>query len=147
MDARGVRTVVEGCRRLRDLRAGEITGFDDADVAVALFPHQPASETGARRLQRPQRQRPAPHGARARPRGGHPDGPPRGAARAGCATSTLSRCAGLTSQGVAALGHCVPDLEGLQLSGCTSLTDAALEPILASTPRLDATSSSRTSRT
>jgi F-box/leucine-rich repeat protein 2/20 len=34
------------------------------------------------------------------------------------------------------LGYLVPDLEGLQLSGITALSDDALEPILASTPRL-----------
>ncbi|KAF3769859.1 RNI-like protein [Cryphonectria parasitica EP155] len=48
----------------------------------------------------------------------------------------LTRCSSLTSQGIKALGHLVPNLEGLLLPGCHNLTDEALEPILATAPRL-----------
>ena len=37
MDARGVRMVIRGCPKLRDVRAGEVRGFDNLDVAQAIF--------------------------------------------------------------------------------------------------------------
>jgi F-box and leucine-rich repeat protein 2/20 len=135
MDARGIKFVVEGCSRLRDLRAGEISGFDDVGVAEALFKTNNlerlvlsgCTDLSDRALKTmvhgidPEidilTERPIVPARRLR----HLD---------------LSRCSHLTSHGVKALGHFVPDLEGLQLSGCTGLADAALEPILASTPRL-----------
>jgi F-box/leucine-rich repeat protein 2/20 len=36
-DARGIKDIVTSCTRLRDLRAGEIKGFDKPDVAEAIF--------------------------------------------------------------------------------------------------------------
>jgi F-box and leucine-rich repeat protein 2/20 len=135
MDAGGIKSVLEGCAMLKDLRAGEITGFDSRGVAETMFKtnrlerlvlsgcgdlndttlrmmiHGPEPELDVltdRPLVPPRKLR-------------HLD---------------LSRCSHLTSHGVKALAHFVPDLEGLQLSGCTLLTDDSLEGILASTPRL-----------
>ena len=135
MDARGIRTVVEGCERLKDLRAGEIMGFDNVDVAVALFRTNKLERlvlSGCTDL--------SDQALKAMIHGIDPeidiltDLPvvPHRKLR----HLDLSCCSGLTSHGVKALGHNVPDLEGLQLSGCMALTDEALEPILASTPRL-----------
>ncbi|KAL1889386.1 hypothetical protein Sste5346_008953 [Sporothrix stenoceras] len=133
--AEGVQTVLEGCPKLRDLRVGEIRGFDRISVAKTFF------ETN--RLERldmsgctdltdealgvmlhgvdPQidllTDRPIVPPRRLR----HLD---------------LSRCSRLTDHGVAKLGYCVPDLEGLSLGNLTTLTDAALQPIFESTPKL-----------
>jgi F-box/leucine-rich repeat protein 2/20 len=135
VDARGIRFVVEGCHKLKDLRAGEIKGFDNLTVAESIFKTNnlerlvlagcnelndaalkvmiqgvdPEIDVLTERAIVPHRKL------------RHLD---------------LSRCSQLTTQGVKTLGYLVPDLEGLQLTGVTHLTDAALEPILDSTPRL-----------
>ena len=136
MDARGIKYVVIGCPRLKDIRAGEIGGFTDTnlDVSQAIFE--------ANNLERLELQ---------------------GSDLTDDALKTMivgtdpeidiltdlavvparrlrilnfSRCNRLTSMGVKNLAHNVPNLEGLQLSGCISLTDAALSGILATTPCL-----------
>ncbi|KAF5614988.1 f-box protein Fbl2 [Fusarium sp. NRRL 25303] len=135
VDARGVKAVVEACPRLRDLRAGEVGGFDNVATAEAIFNTNNlerlvlsgCAELNDEALQimmhgvEPEidilSERPIVPARKLR----HLD---------------LSRCVRLTDAGVKAIGHLVPDLEGLQLSGCKLLNDDALESILASTPRL-----------
>jgi F-box/leucine-rich repeat protein 2/20 len=135
MDARGIRAVILGCPNLKDLRAGEVRGFNDIELAQDIFE--------ANKLERlvlsgcaditdealmtmiagedPEidllTELPLVPTRRLR----HLD---------------LSRCNRLTSVGVKILAGLVPDLEGLQLSGCTALTDNAISSLLASTPRL-----------
>ncbi|KAI1359560.1 hypothetical protein F5Y08DRAFT_72712 [Xylaria arbuscula] len=135
MDAKGIKMVVLGCRKLMDLRAGEIVGFDSIEVAKAIF--------ATNNLQRlvlsgcvdltDDALRIMVQGTR--PRfdilTDRPIVPPRK-----FRYLDLTRCFQLTDRGVKALGHLVPDLEGLQLNGCMELTNTALEPIFASTPRL-----------
>ncbi|KAK0630746.1 hypothetical protein B0T17DRAFT_637195 [Bombardia bombarda] len=135
MDARGIKLVVDGCHRLKDLRAGEIKGFDNSDVAEAIFKTNNLERlllAGCSDLNDAALQimvhGPDPEIDILTDR---PIVPPRKLRHL-----DLSRCSGLTSHGIKALGHLLPDLEGLQLSGVTHTTDAALEPILASTPRL-----------
>lgn len=135
MDARGVKTVILGCPKLRDLRAGEIKGFNSIPIAEVIFETNNlerlvlsgCNDITDQALQtmiigqdpeidilseiplvRPRKLR-------------HLD---------------LSRCEHLTSVGIKTLAHLVPDLEGLQLSGCPALTDNALCDVLATTPRL-----------
>ncbi|KAL2140558.1 hypothetical protein VTI28DRAFT_3613 [Corynascus sepedonium] len=135
MDARGIKFVVESCPKLRDIRAGEIKGFHNTDVAEAIF-HTNNLErlvlAGCDDLTDTALQIMI-HGVDPEIDylTGRPMVPPRKLRHL-----DLTRCLRLTDAGVKALGHAVPNLEGLQLSGVTSLTDAALEPILASTPRL-----------
>ncbi|KAF5026628.1 hypothetical protein F66182_1254 [Fusarium sp. NRRL 66182] len=135
VDARGVKTVVGACPRLRDLRAGEVGGFDNVATAEAIFKTNNLERlvlSGCAELNDEALQimmhgvepevdiltdRPIVPARKLR----HLD---------------LSRCVRLTDAGVKTMGHLVPDLEGLQLSGCKLLNDGALEPILASTPRL-----------
>ncbi|KAI1102625.1 RNI-like protein [Jackrogersella minutella] len=135
MDARGVKMVVLGCPRLRDLRAGEIKGFNNVGVAEAIF-----STNNLERLVLSGCTDLDDDAFKTMIHGSQPEFdiltdrpivPPRKLRHL-----DLSRCSQLTTPAVAMLSHLVPDLEGLQLSGCTSLTDAALQPILASTPRL-----------
>ncbi|KAI1344270.1 hypothetical protein F5Y15DRAFT_107542 [Xylariaceae sp. FL0016] len=135
MDARGIKMVVLGCPRLREVRAGEVKGFDNLDVSQAIFRTNNLERlilSGCVEIN-DESFKTMIHGA-------NPEidiltdravVPPRKLRHL-----DLSRCSQLTNDAVKVLGHLVPDLEGLQLSGCTALTDAALEPILASTPRL-----------
>lgn len=137
VDERGLESLIRGCPRLEDLRVGEVRGLGSPALARAIFQ--------TNRLERlllpgctdltdealclmmhgtmdPERDvltgRPLVPSRRLR----HLD---------------LSRCTQLTDEGVQCLGGgTVPDLEGLQLSGCRALTDDALEPVLASTPKL-----------
>ncbi|KAB5570401.1 hypothetical protein GE09DRAFT_957132 [Coniochaeta sp. 2T2.1] len=135
MDARGIKAVVEACPKLKDLRAGEIRGFDNTDVALAIFKSNTLERlvlSGCEEL--------TDNALRTIIHGRDPEidiltdrpiVPVRKLRHL-----DLSRCTRLTNDGVTALGHLVPDLEGFQLAGITALTDSALEPILASTPRL-----------
>jgi F-box and leucine-rich repeat protein 2/20 len=135
MDARGVKAVVKGCPQLTDLRAREIRGFDNIEVAEVIF--------RTNRLERLILNGCTDLNDRALKIMVHGEDPeidiltdiPVVPARK-WRHLDLSRCDRLTNTGVRALGHLTPDLEGLQLSGCTALTDAALEPVLATTPRL-----------
>ncbi|KAK4043188.1 hypothetical protein C8A01DRAFT_32678 [Parachaetomium inaequale] len=135
MDARGVKFVVDSCPKLKDLRAGEIKGFHNTDVAEAIFRTNTLERlvlAGCSDL--------TDTALQTMVQGTDPEidyltdrplVPPRKLRHL-----DLTRCTRLTNAGVEALGHAVPSLEGLQLSGVTHLTDAALEPVLASTPRL-----------
>ncbi|KAK3944665.1 F-box/LRR-repeat protein 2 [Diplogelasinospora grovesii] len=135
MDARGIKTVVEGCPKLKDVRAREIKGFDNLEVAQAIF-----KTNNLVRLTLAGCEDLNDNALRMMMHGLNPEidiltdrpiVPPRKLRHL-----DLSRCSRLTTHSVQALGHLLPDLEGLQLTGVTGLTDAALEPILASTPRL-----------
>ncbi|KAI2630752.1 RNI-like protein [Hypoxylon sp. NC1633] len=135
MDARGVKMVVLGCPRLRELRAGEVKGFNNLGVAEAIFSTNRLERlvlTGCVDLD-DEAFKTMIHGSRPEIDilTDRPVVPPRKLRHL-----DLTRCSQLTSEAVGALGHLVPDLQGLQLSGCISLTDSALQPILASTPRL-----------
>ncbi|KAJ4356903.1 hypothetical protein N0V85_009534, partial [Neurospora sp. IMI 360204] len=135
MDAKAIQTVVEGCPKLKDLRVGEVKGFKDLEVAKAIF-----TTNNLERLVLAGCEDLSDAALQVMMHGVDPEidvltntpmVPPRKLRHL-----DLSRCNRLTSQGVQALGHLVPELEGLILSGITTLTDSALEPILASTPRL-----------
>lgn len=135
VDASGIKWLVEGCPRLKDLRAREIKGFDSQEVAQVIFKTNnlerlllsgcsDLSDTILKTMI---------HGVNPQIDilTDLPIVPPRKLRHL-----DLTRCSSLTTQGVKALGHLVPNLEGLSLAHCASLTDAALEPILATTPRL-----------
>ncbi|KAK1777855.1 hypothetical protein QBC45DRAFT_181252 [Copromyces sp. CBS 386.78] len=135
MDAKAIQTVVEGCPKLKDLRVGEVKGFKDLEVAKSIF-----TTNNLERLVLAGCEDLSDAALQVMMHGVDPEidvltntpvVPPRKLRHL-----DLSRCHRLTSQGVQALGHLVPELEGLILSGITTLTDSALEPILASTPRL-----------
>ena len=135
MDARGIRTIILGCPKLRDLRAGEVRGFNNIELAQDIFETNNLERlvlSGCADItdealqimivgQNPEvdilTEIPMVPARRLR----HLD---------------LSRCNRLTSDGLKTLAHLVPHLEGLQLSGCTALTDTALADLLATTPRL-----------
>lgn len=135
MDARGIKAIVLGCPNLRDLRAGEVKGFNNIGLAQDIFETNRLERlvlSGCADLtdealmtmiagQDPEidilTELPLVPVRRLR----HLD---------------LSRCNRLTSVGVKILAGLVPNLEGLQLSGCTALTDNAISALLSTTPRL-----------
>jgi F-box/leucine-rich repeat protein 2/20 len=135
MDARGVRTVILGCPKLRDLRAGEIRGFNNLELAQDIF-----ETNNLERLVLSGCADITDQSLQTMLAGQDPEldiltdipqVPPRKLRHL-----DLSRCTHLTSVGVKTLAHLVPELEGLSLSGCTALTDNALSDLLATTPRL-----------
>lgn len=135
MDVRGVKLVIDGCSKLRDLRAGEVRGFNNLEVAQTIFESNNLERlvlSGCSDLDDAALQTMI-HGSDPEMdiMTDRPVVPPRKLRHL-----DLTRCHHLTSQGVKALAHNVPDLEGLQLSGCSNLTDASLEELLASTPNL-----------
>ncbi|RCI17089.1 hypothetical protein L249_2125 [Ophiocordyceps polyrhachis-furcata BCC 54312] len=135
VEARGIKAIIDQCTMLKDLRAGEVRGFDSIATAESMFKTNRLERLvlcGCMEL--------TDEALKVMMHGTDPEldiltdrpvVPPRKLRHL-----DLSRCSRLSSVGVRAMGHLVPDLEGLQLSGCKALTDAALEPILATTPRL-----------
>ncbi|KAG6031485.1 hypothetical protein E4U41_007561 [Claviceps citrina] len=135
VEARGIKAVIDFCPKLRDLRAGEVRGFDDMATAESIFTTNNLERLvlcGCADL--------TDDALQVMMQGPHPKldiltGRPL-VARRKLRHLDLSRCIRLSNNGVQAIGYAVPELEGLQLSGCKALNDAAVEPILASTPRL-----------
>lgn len=135
VDATGIKAVVQGCPRLRDLRAREIKGFNSQEVGQVIFRTNKLERlflSGCSDL--------TDDTLKSMIHGANPPidiltdlpiVPPRKLRHL-----DLARCSSLTSNGVKALGHLVPNLEGLSLAHCPALTDSALEPILSTTPRL-----------
>jgi len=135
MDARGIRTVVLGCSKLKDLRAGEVRGFNSIEVAHDIFETNNLERlvlSGCTDL--------TDEALQTMMSGLEPEidiltnipiVPTRKLRHL-----DLSRCSSLTSVGVKTLAHLVPELEGLQLSGCEALTDEAISGLLGTTPRL-----------
>lgn len=135
VEARGIKAVIDACSNLRDLRAGEVRGFDNVAAALSIFKANKLERLvlcGCVEL--------TDEALKVMMHGLNPDidlltNRPIVPSRR-LRHLDLSRCTRLSSVGVKAIGYSTPDLEGLQLSGCKSLTDEALQPILASTPRL-----------
>lgn len=135
MDSRGIREVIQGCFKLVDLRAGEVRGFDSVEFAQDIFESNRLERlvmSGCSDL--------TDEVLRVMIMGKTPEidiltdlpvVPVRKLRHL-----DISRCTGLTSVGIKALTHMVPNMEGLKLSSCVALTDNALSDLLATTPRL-----------
>lgn len=135
MDSLGLLEVVASCRKLKDLRAGEIRCLDNEKFALKIF------ETN--RLERlvlsgctevdDKILRIMIHGKDPELDAftDAPLVPPRKLRHL-----DLSRCNRLTDVGLKSLAYICPNLEGLQLSGCLGLTDAGLKDILATCSNL-----------
>lgn len=135
VDTRGLKSVVEGCPRLRDLRAGEVRGFDclkfmdmlfqrntlerlilmnchtltDESLMVLMHGNNPKLDVLTDR----------------------PIVPPRRLKHL-----DLTHCRGITDAGVMSMVHRLPDLEGLQLAKCHHLTDWSVSALLPTCPVL-----------
>jgi len=135
MDARGIRAVILGCPKLKDLRAREVRGFNNLDLAQDIFETNRLERlllSGCTDI--------TDEALKTMIVGKDPEidiltdlpvVPMRKLRHL-----DLSRCTRLTNAGIKSLAGFVPNLEGLQLGRCTALTDNALSDLLASTPRL-----------
>ncbi|KAF1994703.1 RNI-like protein [Amniculicola lignicola CBS 123094] len=135
IDTRGLRKVIEGCPKLRELRAGEVRGWDDVD-----FMHEIFKRNTLERLELMNCDTLNDESLTALVEGvdseidvltDRPIVPPRKLKHL-----DLTRCRNITDAGIKTLTGNVPYLEGLQLSKCHSLTDDSLESLLPTCPML-----------
>ena len=135
IDTKGIRYVVEGCHNLKDLRVGEVQGWEDVEVMRSLFERNTLERlilTNCETL--------TDEAFTALIEGvdneydyltGRAIVPPRRLKHL-----DLTRCRGLTDSAIKKLAHNVPLLEGLQLSKCHALTDDSLTDLLPTVPML-----------
>ena len=135
IDAKGVFKVVQGCANLRDLRAGEIRGFNDKDLLLELFRRNTLERLLLSHctdfdddslLMLIQGKDPEVDVLTDRPvvaprKFKHLD---------------FSRCRALTNKSIKRLAYNVPNLIGLRLSQCSSLSDDAIVGVIESAPLL-----------
>lgn len=135
IDTRGLLKIVESCPNLKDLRAGEIKGWDDVDFAHELF-----LKNSLERLILMNCDTLTDASLAVLIEGrdneidcltGRPMVPPRKLKHL-----DLTRCRGISDQGVRTLINNIPDVEGLQLSKCPGIDDATLSDLLSTTPKL-----------
>jgi F-box/leucine-rich repeat protein 2/20 len=135
IDTRGLRKVVEGCPKLRDLRAGEVRGWDDIDFMCELFKRNTLERlvlTNCDSLND--------DSLAALVQGVDSEidiltdraiVPPRRLKHL-----DLTRCRGITDVGIKSLAGNVPFLEGMQVAKCHSLTDDAFMTLIPTLPVL-----------
>lgn len=139
MDARGVKKIIEECKNLRELRACEITRFNESGPMQTIFKsnklevlHLGACESIDDAAIGIMMEGVDPE---VDPFTNKPKAPPRK-----LVDLDLSRCSNLTDQALRSMAGNVPNLEALQLGGCVSLTDSgftALLPTLGKLTHLD----------
>jgi F-box/leucine-rich repeat protein 2/20 len=135
VDTRGLRKVIESCPNLKDLRAGEIRGWDDVDFAHEIF-----LKNSLERLMLMHCDTLTDAALAVLIEGkdseievlsGRPMVPARKFKHL-----DLTRCRGITDKGLRTLVRNIPHIEGLQLSKCTGIVDATLTDLLPTTPLL-----------
>ncbi|KAF2652001.1 RNI-like protein [Lophiostoma macrostomum CBS 122681] len=135
IDTRGLAKVIQGCPRLRDLRAGEVRGWDDVGFMSELF-----KRNTLERLVLMNCDSLNDDSLAALVEGvdseidvltGRAVVPPRKLKHL-----DLTRCRGISDIGMQSLVGNVPYLEGLQVSKCHGLTDDALTSLLPTCPVL-----------
>ena len=139
IDTKGLRRVIDGCPRLRDLRAGETRGWDDKEIMAELF-----KRNTLERLILMNCESLSDEALTMLIKGedpeidfttGHAQVPPRGLKHL-----DLTQCRSITDEGIKSLSNHVPNLQGLQLSKCWNVTDDSLThllPTLSSLTHLD----------
>ena len=135
IDSRGLKRVVEACPNLKDLRASEIRGWDDVDFCNQIF-----LQNSLERLILMNCDTMTDESLAVLMEGkdsevdyltGRPIVPPRKLKHL-----DLTRCRGITDQGVRTFVNNIPEIEGLQLSKCHGILDATLTDLLPTTPLL-----------
>lgn len=135
IDSRGLKRIVEACPNLKDLRASEIRGWDDVE-----FTHQIFLRNSLERLILMNCDTLTDESLAVLMEGrdsevdylsGRPIVPPRKLKHL-----DLTRCRGITDQGVRTFVNNLPEIEGLQLSKCHGIVDATLTELLPTTPML-----------
>lgn len=134
VSTRGLKKVVASCLQLNDLRASEISGFDDEDFALEIFEkntlerlimsHTDVTDASLKIIM---------HGVDPEidVLTDQPIVPPRRFRHL-----DLHQCPNITDDGVKSMAHNVPDLEGLQLSQCPELSDDSIIDVIRTTPKL-----------
>lgn len=132
---KGLKKVIHGAPNLKDLRAGEIRGWDDVDFMQELFERNTlerlvlmncdtlTDESLAVLIEGKDSEMDY--------LTGRPIVPPRKFKHL-----DLTRCRGITDQSVKTLVNNIPEIEGLQLSKCRGIIDATLTELLPTTPML-----------
>ncbi|KAL3425986.1 F-box domain-containing protein [Phlyctema vagabunda] len=136
MDVRGIKMVLKGCPKLKDLRAGEIKGFHKESIARAIFETinlerlvlSGCTDITDEALKimlfgeiTPELDALTDIPIVAPRRWRHLD---------------LTRCHRLRSDGISSLAHMVPHLQGLNLSGLVDLDESGIAAVVATTPYL-----------
>lgn len=132
---KGLKKVVQGAPNLKDLRAGEIRGWDDVDFMQLLFERNTlerlvlmncdtlTDESLAVLIEGNE--------SEIDYISGRPIVPPRKFKHL-----DLTRCRGISDQSVKSFVNNIPDIEGLQLSKCRGIIDATLTELLPTIPML-----------
>lgn len=134
IDTKGLKKIAHSCTRLKDLWASEIRGFDDEEFALQLFERNTLQRLVMSRTDlTDQSLRLLIHG-----RDpdidlltGRPIVPPRQFKHL-----DINSCTEVTDDGLKALAHNVPYLEGLRLSLCSELTDDSIIEVIRTIPNL-----------
>ncbi|KAI4750829.1 RNI-like protein [Aureobasidium sp. EXF-3400] len=135
VDTRGLRKVVEACPGLRDLRAGEVAGWDDVEFMRMLFERNSLErlilmncdslndESLAVLMEGQDSEMDYITGRRIAParKLKHLD---------------LTRCRGISHRGLEKCIDRLPEMEGLQLNKCHGITDDVLASMLNGMPKL-----------
>ena len=135
VDTRGLKRVMDSCSNLKDVRAGEIRGWDDLEFMQTLF-----LRNTLERLVLMNCDTLTDESLAVLIEGrdsevdfitGRPIVPPRKLKHL-----DLTRCRGITDQGIRSFVNNVPEMEGLQLSKCLGIVDATLTELLPTMPML-----------
>jgi F-box/leucine-rich repeat protein 2/20 len=135
INTHGLSKVVEACSNLKDIRAGEVSGWDDIEFMQQLF-----RKNSLERLVLMNCDSLTDESLAVLIEGkdseidfitGRPIAPPRKLKHL-----DLTRCRGITDRGVRTFVGNIPEIEGLQLSKCNGMFDDTLTQLLPTTPML-----------
>ena len=135
LDASALKPVVKSCPRLKDLQLNELSGLDDEELLLQLF-----EANTLQRLLMSHCVRLDDNSLRILLHGHEPEIDPFTelpmVPPRKLRHLDLSRCSSITDAGIKYLAHTVPDLGVLQLSYCKEVTDEGLVEVIQTTPRL-----------
>jgi len=135
VNTHGLQKVVEACPKLKDIRAGEVSGWEDVDFMQQLFLRNNlerlvlmncdslTDESLAVLIEG--------KGSEIDFLTGRPIAPPRKLKHL-----DLTRCRGISDRGIRTFVNNIPEIEGLQLSKCHGIVDETLTQLLPTTPML-----------
>lgn len=135
VSTRGLRRILDSCLELRDLRASEVSGFDNVEFMVELF-----KSNNLERLIMANCESLSDESLQALLEGnsdeidyltGRRTVPPRKLRHL-----DISKCRNITDDGLMAMVGNVPFMEGLQLAKCRNLTDSSLIALVPTVPVL-----------
>jgi F-box/leucine-rich repeat protein 2/20 len=135
INTHGLSKVVEACSNLKDIRAGEVSGWDDVEFMQQLF-----LRNNLERLVLMNCDSLTDESLAVLVEGkdneidfltGRPIAPPRKLKHL-----DLTRCRGISDRGVRTFVNNIPEIVGLQLSKCNGILDETLTQLLPTTPML-----------